>query len=129
MCNFVSRETDKILELWPSRPEIQYELKVESTIWGKHKKYMRRRLLEILSGHMMRGRLRRPPPCVGSSCGPLLFVAFAYACIFLFRPTLYLYFLFLPHIVFSVFGPHCILWPVSYQLPCICKSMQTKVCK
>ena len=41
----------------------------------------------------------RPPPCGDSSCGPLVFPAFAFACVFCFCPILY--FMFLPHIVFS----------------------------
>ena len=59
---------------------------------------MRRQMLKILAGHVMWGGLR-PPPCCDSSCGPLVFSAFASACIFCFCPILY--FLLSAHIVLS----------------------------
>ena len=78
-------------------------------IWAKSRKYkicksrtyMRRQMLKILAGHMMWGRLGHPSPHGGdSSCGPLMFSAFASVCIVCFCPILY--FLLLAHIVFSV---------------------------
>jgi len=47
------------------------------------------------------GRLRRPPPCGVSSCGPLVFSAFTSACNFCFGPILY--FLLWPHLIFNPF--------------------------
>jgi len=84
--------------------------KTENTMWGKSRKYMRGQMLKILKGHIMNhhmlwGGLRpaltlwwgeaegRP-----TSCGPLVFSAFAYACIFCVR--IILYFLLLAHIIF-----------------------------
>ena len=50
-----------------------------------------------------------PPPAGGSSCGPLVFSAFASACVFFF----------LPHVVFPDFARSCISLACFVQLPCI----------
>ena len=111
--------TGKLKKTWmlgSSRPggnTIQCGPISESTIWGKSIKYMRRQMLKILAGHMMGGGHR--PPCGHSSCGPLVFSAFASVCILICCPNLR--FLILPHIVFSAIGPYCISCRVFYQLP------------
>ena len=64
---------------------------------------------ENVSGPHDVGRPSAPSPHGDSSGGPLLFSAFASAYIVCF----------VPHIVFSAFGPYCIFCHVFYQLPCM----------
>ena len=84
--------------------KIQYGPKPENTKYTRIRKYMRRQMLKLLAGHMMWGVLR-PPPGGDSSCDPLVFPAFASASMFFF--CLIMYFLLLPHRVFSVVAPYC----------------------
>jgi len=63
----------------------------ENTRWGKKRKYMRRQILKILAGHMMKHQMLAAEGR-HTSCG---------ACIF--SICLRMYFLLLPHIVFSAF--------------------------
>lgn len=62
--------------------------KQKNTIWGQSRENKRRQMLKTLEGHMMNPHMvaaaggGRRPECRHKSCGPLIFLEFAPACIF-----------------------------------------------
>ena len=111
------RSKQQNLQLFPGKLIKQT---AEKSIRGKSRKYMRGQMLKILAGHMMNhhmvaaaGGVQRPPHIMWPAS--------------IFSIGLRMYFLLLPHIVFSAFGPYCIFCPVFYQLPCTAASVRGKV--